>query len=154
MKEVPDRDDTRDSATICGTATLTRGEGGSRGKKLKIWGWLNNFVTDCSYSPCFFLAKVLKEKSPSLVYYVIPVAIALSVLLLVVLILLVYIKHRKKGDPADKTVQVPVDNTLSVNTVPVNTVIVSKEEIGAPRVPGPLDKVSSSLGMLLFCYHR
>ena len=104
------------------------------------------------FFPCFFSAKVLKEKSPSLVYYVIPVAIALSVLLLVVLILLVYIKHRKKGDPADETVQVPVDNTLSVSTVPVNTVIVSKEEIGAPRVPGPLDKVSSSLGMLLFCY--
>ena len=47
LKKVPDRDDTRDSATFCGTATLTRGRGKTGANKLKIWGWLNNFATDC-----------------------------------------------------------------------------------------------------------
>ena len=48
LKKVPDRDDTPDSATFCGTATLTRGGGGKTGaNELKILGWLNNFVTDC-----------------------------------------------------------------------------------------------------------
>ena len=47
LKKVPDRDDTRYLATFCGTATLTRGEGETGANKLKIWEWLNNFVTDC-----------------------------------------------------------------------------------------------------------
>ena len=46
LKKVPDRDDTRDLATFCGTATLTMGRGETGANKLKIWGWLNNFVTD------------------------------------------------------------------------------------------------------------
>ena len=33
LKKVPDRDDTRDSATFCGTATLIWGEGGKQGQK-------------------------------------------------------------------------------------------------------------------------
>ena len=33
LKKVADRDDTRDSATFCGTATLIRGEGGKQRQK-------------------------------------------------------------------------------------------------------------------------
>ena len=47
LKKVPDRDDTHDLATFCGTATSTRGRGETGANKLKIRGWLNNFVTDC-----------------------------------------------------------------------------------------------------------
>ena len=46
LKELPDRDDKRDSATYCGTATPNRGMR-TEAKKLKIWGWLNNFICDC-----------------------------------------------------------------------------------------------------------
>ena len=38
LKKVPDRDDTRDSATFCGTATLTRGKGGKQGLKNRKTG--------------------------------------------------------------------------------------------------------------------
>ena len=91
----------------------------------------------------FIPAKVTKS-APSLVYYVVPVAIALSVLLLVVLILLVYLKQRRKGDPADATAA----QANNENTVVVGTARVSKQDIGSPRVPGPLDKVSSIRGMI------
>lgn len=83
-------------------------------------------------------AKNDENSSPSLVYYVVPVAIALSVLLLVVLVLLVYLKQRRKGDPAGVTsAQVQNGSMLVVGTARLN-----KESIGKPRVSGPLDKVS------------
>ena len=34
LKKVADRDDTRDSATFCGTATLIRGKGGKQRQKI------------------------------------------------------------------------------------------------------------------------
>ena len=83
-----------------------------------------------------FSAPVIKN-APSLVYYVVPVAIALSVLLIIVLILLVYLKQRRKSYPTRSPAgQVPNGSALVVDTARV-----SKEDIGSPRVPGPLDKV-------------
>ena len=63
----------RDSPTFCGTATLTRGGGeGENREKLKILGWLNSFVTDCStavagkYSA--FFSKLISTRFVSAVY--------------------------------------------------------------------------------------
>ena len=52
--------------------------------------------------------------------------------------MLLYLKQQKKGESSSHTsAQVPNGDAVAVTTVKV-----SKDKIGSPRVPGPMDKVS------------
>ncbi|XP_065069610.1 inactive tyrosine-protein kinase transmembrane receptor ROR1-like isoform X3 [Rhopilema esculentum] len=107
------------------------------GKREAPWCYVSKDKKEyCDIPKCRLSAKIASGSSPSLVYYVVPVAIVLSVLLLVVLVMLLYLKQQKKGESSShSSAQVPNGDAVAVTTVKV-----SKDKIGSPRVPGPMDK--------------
>ena len=85
-----------------------------------------------------------ESKTPSLVLYVVPTAVALSVILLMVLLILVYMKHRK-GDKEDSfTVQVPTCPEISSlkSKSLGGSVQMSKEDVRETTFDGSINKVT------------
>ena len=67
LKKVPNQDDTRHSATVCGAATLTRGRGETEAKKLNIWGWLSLIRVESRHNYFKKLATIQNLKNVELV---------------------------------------------------------------------------------------